>query len=105
MKKQILLIAFTAVFSVLSCSKNSLEAIDSLQVEPETATMHPGDTLTLQVSMSPENASGIKTILWQSSHPQTVSVDKNGHIRALRVGSSSITAQTDGLSDSCLVIV
>lgn len=54
-------------------------------------TVFTGNTLQLDVIFTPENTTD-KTLIWESSNPETVSVDGNGVISAHQTGSAVITA-------------
>lgn len=77
---------------VLDCSSYSLEK---------------GESFQLVASVSPENAAN-KQVKWISSAKSIASVDQNGNVTALSVGTAVITAiATDGsdISASCEVVV
>ncbi len=48
----------------------------------------------LQATVLPEEAAYSAEIVWESSNPKIVSVDKDGNIKALRKGTATITAKT-----------
>ncbi len=48
----------------------------------------------LQATVLPEEAAYSAEIVWESSAPNIVSVDKDGNIKALRKGTATITAKT-----------
>ena len=64
------------------------------------------ETTKLTATVSPSDAAD-KTVTWSSSNPLIASVDKNGNVKALAVGTATITVTTnDGhLSDYCLIHV
>lgn len=73
------------------------------------ASMTVGDVTSFKVSFSPSSTT-VKNLSWESSDPQTASVDANGNVTALKAGSTVITvtaAAQDGLSvaASCSVTV
>ena len=64
-----------------------------------------GQTITLKATITPDNTTN-KTITWSSSAPTVASVDRNGKVTALAVGTATITATTsNGLTASCTVTV
>ena len=72
-----------------------------------TLTLTEGDSnKKLAVTILPSNAS-VKTVTWQSSAPNVVSVDENGVLKAETVGSAVITVTTDdgGKTATCVVTV
>ncbi|MBN2436530.1 MAG: Ig domain-containing protein, partial [Spirochaetes bacterium] len=72
----------------------------------ETLTMAVSDTYQLTATVTPDNA-GNKTVSWSSNTTSVATVDENGLVTALAVGSATITVTTeDGdYSDSCVVTV
>lgn len=65
-----------------------------------------GMTKQLYVAVEPKNASN-PTITWSSSDPKVVSVDKNGFIKALSIGTAVITAKSSegNYVDKCTIEV
>ena len=61
-------------------------------------------TDTLTATVSPDNATN-KKVSWSSSHPDIISVDENGKIKAVNGGNATITCTTkDGSKTaSCIV--
>ncbi|NQX59788.1 polysaccharide lyase family 8 super-sandwich domain-containing protein [Paenibacillus qinlingensis] len=49
------------------------------------------DTFQLETVVAPVNATD-RLLTWQSNNPSMIRVDENGHIRALKVGTATITA-------------
>lgn len=74
---------------------------------PSTLILTEGDSnKKLTVNILPSNAS-VKTVTWQSSAPNIVSVDGDGVLTATSVGSAVITVTTDdgGKTATCVVTV
>lgn len=60
----------------------------------------------LEVFYNPENTTDVKTVTWKSSDSDVVSVDKDGNVKALKLGEATITATTaNGLTDSVVITV
>ena len=53
-----------------------------------------GDTVKLNATITPEDAND-KSVTWESSNPDIVSVDSEGNIFALQAGNSTITVTTN----------
>ena len=53
--------------------------------------IEPGQSISLEAEVKPEKGT-YKLILWSSSDPETISVDNNGVVTGLKVGSATITA-------------
>ncbi len=74
----------------VSLSSNTDIKVEGISLDQNSATMMVGDELTLAVSFTPENATD-KTITWSSDNPEVASVE-NGIVKALKLGSATITA-------------
>lgn len=86
-------LVFFVIFSsflLISCKKEKID-IKQLYISKSETTLFLGQSQKLYVNYLPEEANGF-TILWKSSSPKTVSVDKLGYIRGLKYGSATITA-------------
>ncbi len=78
---------------------------ESLTLEPETAELNVGESLTLIAIVLPEDAT-YKTPEWISSDPSIASVDADGVVTALSRGTVTITATlVDGQTATCEVTV
>lgn len=107
----------TAIITVTSISGNHT-ATCSVTVKPnvvrvtgvtlneDALSMMEGETGTLSASVTPSNAAD-QRVEWTSSAPTIVSVDDNGNLVALEVGTATITATTmdGGFTATCLVSV
>ncbi len=73
---------------------------------PNTLSLNVGEEEQLQMQISPVNATN-KNIIWLSSDTSIVSIDKNGYMNAMGVGTVTITAITlDGqYTSTCVVTV
>ena len=72
---------------------------------PETLTIYRSKTETLMPVITPENATD-KSVTWESSDSDIVSVDDNGIVRGKSNGTAVITARTsNGLTANCTVTV
>lgn len=54
----------------------------------------------LLAMVSPSDTSDKKTITWKSSNTKVATVDKNGHVKAVAIGTAKITATASGSSMS-----
>lgn len=107
----------TATVSVMTLDGSGLQAscsflvtpvlADSVALSQHTLTLTIGGSATLTAQVLPANTTN-PAVLWESSDRNTVSVDAQGRIRALSVGTATIKASTaDGSlrTDSCIVTV
>lgn len=83
--------------------KVTVEVVE-VKVTPEAHTMNVGESLTLGVTVSPDNASD-KSVVWSSNAPDIASVE-NAVVKALAAGTAVITAKSaNGKEGSCTVTV
>lgn len=75
----------------------------SISLNQTTATMHPGNTLTLVATVLPSNATN-KTVTW-SSNSSNATVNGSGTITAVGLGSAVITARCGSLTATCVVSI
>lgn len=79
--------------------------VQSIALNHKTAALLVGQTLQLEATLTPADATD-KTIIWTSSDPGAASVDENGLVTALEQGDATITAVPSGnsaLSASCVI--
>ena len=78
-----------------------------ITVEPETATVGVGNTKTLTATSN--NVEGTPTVTWSSDHPEFATIDQNGVVTGVAVGTATITASMtyEGVTytDTCEVTV
>lgn len=79
--------------------------LSSLKINKEDFTMAKGTSETLTVTGTPADALEGQTITWKSSNKDVVTVDSNGKVEAVSVGSATITATAAGKSDSVKITV
>lgn len=77
-------------------------AVKSVKLDKTSASMFVGETLKLNATVSPDNATN-KDVTWKSSNASVISVDKDGNVKALKAGEATITATADGKSASCKI--
>ncbi len=69
-----------------------------------TVNLEAGSSISLKATLTPATATD--SIVWTSSMPTVASVDQNGKVIGVAMGTSVITATTsNGLSASCVVTV
>ena len=81
-------------------------AVQSVALSSKTLNLQVGATETLTATVTPSNASD-KTLTWTSSNTSVATVDGNGLVRAVGVGSTVVTVTTKegNKSDDCKVMV
>jgi uncharacterized protein YjdB/peptidoglycan/xylan/chitin deacetylase (PgdA/CDA1 family)/lysophospholipase L1-like esterase len=81
--------------------------VSGIVVIPTSKTLLIGQTTQITASVSPSNAT-LKTYTWASSNASIVSVDANGNINAIALGSATISATANdasGISGTCIITV
>ncbi|MDL2293632.1 Ig-like domain-containing protein [Ruminococcaceae bacterium OttesenSCG-928-D13] len=66
--------------------------VSSIELSPKVSELVPGGAVQLSVSYSPENAGNQRIKTWKSSNEGVATVDSNGFVRAVAVGTATITA-------------
>ena len=78
--------------------------VESVSVNPNTASLTIGETLQLKASVSPSSATK-KDVTWSSSKPSVASVSASGLVTAVSEGTTTIIATADGKKGECAVSV
>ena len=79
--------------------------VNELALNKAALTLEVGKAETLIATITPSNATN-KMITWTSSDPTVATVDKNGKVTGVKVGSARITASTsNGKSAMCTVTI
>lgn len=87
-----------------TCTVTVKQPVTSITLNPETATILKGKTLTIEATVLPENAED-KTLTWTSSNP-TVATVNDGVVEALAQGEAIITATSaNGITASSTITV
>lgn len=97
-------VSYRGVSTLLGIHVSAIE-VESISLSHQEQTIEVGQSLNLEATINPSNATD-KTIVWSSSNPGVVSVDKNGRLTALTKGNVTITATaSNGKKSTCKVIV
>lgn len=81
--------------------------VASVEVEPATAYLAPGDTIRL-TAITRDSAGGIITnrpISWHSNTPTVAGVDANGLVNAVASGATIVSATSEGKTDYAVITV
>lgn len=78
----------------------------NLTLNVDNIELGTGEYATLIAKIDPINASD-KTLIWKSSNDNIVTVDSNGKIKGVAVGSATITvtSKSNNITDECIVLV
>lgn len=88
-------------------SKPEVIKVSSIKLNKSSYTLYNGTLFNLIATVEPNNATN-KSLTWKSSNTKVATVDKNGKVKALKVGNAIITAtSTDGsnVSAQCKIKV
>lgn len=89
--KRIFLALLVALVTV-GCSKEDRRVyLESISI-PRTITIEEGQSQKLSVSVLPNGITEEYTILWKYSDNTIASVDKNGNVKAIKAGTTTIIA-------------
>lgn len=81
--------------------------VGSIIINPNTATLAPGATTTMQATVFDEfgGVDPNRTVVWSSFLPSVASIDQNGLVTAQAEGTTTIRATTGGVVGEATVIV
>lgn len=79
--------------------------LESIEFNDEKISMNKGDSKTLEYSIKPSDTTNQDEVKFTSGDESIVSVDKNGNITALKVGTATITIQKGEKTDTLEVEV
>lgn len=102
--------ATAAVLLILGCSDLQVTlpgAVVSVRVTPDTLVLRVGDSAQVQASAL-DATSALRSqavITWSTSAATVASVEAAGLVRAAGAGSATLTATTDGVQGTAVVIV
>lgn len=91
---------FSALFLVLSsiyltgCNENDTPTVKVFKVDPSKFVLAHGDSIVIKATLDGQEVKAD----WQVTPEGIVSVDSTGKVKALKVGSGSITATYEGYS-------
>ena len=67
--------------------------------------VHPSETLIVEVEDSYSQKVENALVTWTSNNPSVATVDNNGKVTAVSVGTATITAEAAGVYDTCEITV
>ena len=101
-------ITVTSGYATASATVTVMQEADSITISPPSATLTmPGETvqLTAEVKDTGDTVISGAAVVWSSSDPQYATVDSNGLVTAVSIGTTRITATSAGVSQSSTVYV
>lgn len=88
-----------------SCSVTVVALIHNITLDKTELTLDRGTGDQLTLTIDPPDTTEDKTITWTSSNPDVAAIDGTGKVTALKIGSTTITAQVGEHTVSCSVTV
>ena len=83
--------------------KSATVAVSGITIDKTSISLAKGETTTLTATVSPTNATD-KTVTWSTSDSRVATVD-NGVVRAVSIGTTTITAMANGFTATCVITV
>lgn len=77
-------------------------ATTDITLNETAAAIRVGETLNLEATVLPENATD-KSVAWETLNPEIATVDANGVVTAVGIGTTTIIAKSGGFSAECTV--
>ena len=78
---------------------------EKLDIQKDKVTLTTGDELDLDFIVKANKDEFEEKVVWTSSDPSVATVDENGKVKAIKVGTAVITAKIGELTDICNVTV
>ena len=98
------IVLITAIFVINGCAKDEQVDVTEMTLSKTTLTLGVGGSETLTATVLPDNATN-KTITWSSDKASVATVDANGKVTAVAVGTATLTAACGSKSASCQLTV
>ncbi|WP_295959620.1 Ig domain-containing protein [uncultured Alistipes sp.] len=104
--KNFIYLFLSGVLAFASCSKDDPAPVEvgEVKLNKTTLTLAVGEEQPLTATVLPDNAEN-KTLTWSSSDTKIATVSDAGLVKAVAVGSATITARAGGRSATCTVTV
>ena len=77
--------------------------VESITLDKTSASLRAGESITLIATVNPSDATD-KSVTWTSSNPSVATVE-NGVVKAIKVGSATITAKAGDKTATCTINV
>lgn len=92
--------------TVDTCKVTVDAPIKSIQMNKESDIMNRDDSQKLSVTFNPDDTTDSKTLTWKSSDNSILTVDKDGNVNAVAIGTATITATSvNGKETTCKITV
>ena len=87
-----------------TCTVTVTVPVESVTLDQTSATVEVNQSFTLKATVNPADATD-KTVSWSSSHASVATVDQEGKVQTLKIGTAIITAKAGGKEATCTVTV
>jgi uncharacterized protein YjdB len=79
----------------------------TVEITPSAIALRPGEAAKLNARVTGSDGSTLtdRAVTWRSSNESVAEVDASGAVRALAVGSATITATAEGVDDTAVITV
>lgn len=100
-----ILSAVATIILLFACTPETVH-VTGLSLDKTSITIKEGEQFTLVPTVIPENADNTN-VIWSTISEAVATVDNDGKVTGIRVGSASITATTEdgGMTATCVVTV
>lgn len=78
--------------------------VTSIELDKTNLSLEVGNRYKITATVLPENATD-KTLVWESSNTDVVTVDESGNITAVSKGTTTITVSSGNVKNECIVNV
>lgn len=89
--------------TIAKCNIVVTKAVESIVLDAVKQTAYTATTIKLHATVGPDDAANTK-VIWETSDPSVATVDANGNVHCLSVGTCSITciaADGSGVTSTC----
>lgn len=97
-------LAIIAEFKQVSTPPGTDVAVTGVALNITSKTLAVGESFALQAKVAPSNAT-MKTVSWSSSDETVATVDADGVVTALKIGTCRITVATDDGNKTATCVV
>ena len=87
-----------------SCKVTVYTEVSHIALDPTSATLNIGETLKITATVTPDDAVD-KTPIWSSSDESVATVDSEGSVKALSIGTAEIEAHIGIVVATCKITV
>lgn len=91
---------------IINVKDPTIKHIENIELDKNQIELKKGEASIITATITPEDTSDSKEIVWTSSNQEVATVDENGKVTAQKNGTTTITAETvNGKKATCFVIV